>query len=712
VAKYKDRKAKEIRDLGDKLHTKKKPLDNLNQEIACEFCPDLATFTGEEMAPGKDFMVDQMDSTPIMISREVSNQLAAQLRPQDQFWFRSTTMDDYKDADEENAQGLEYLTRTTWRGIYNPKSQMVAGTKEADRFYVNFGMAVLGVNEAPGTRDHLFFKNFHIKDCSWLENDIGVVDHLHRREKMTARAMNRRWGGSQYNLHQSVREAATKEPDREFEIRVVTMPADEYDDFTMDAKAPRGKRNENMPFVICYIDCDNGVVIRDAGLVAFNYVVPRWHRFVGSQYAFSPASLTALPDARMAQMLAQILLDAGEKAVDPPLVGKQEIVIGDPSLMAGAITWVDIEHDGKLSEAIEALKIDPDMRVGLEMRKDVRDMLARAFYLDKLAMPPTGDRTTAFEIARQLEMHARSLVPLFEPMQIEYNTVLLDTSFAFMDNMKMIDWSMVPGKLGGSDFAWAFESPIQQARYRMMVEQFRDTMQIVAAAKEMGYMASPVKIDVAVRDAVRGVGGPATWRKTVDEQQQEEQENEQKQQMQEAMVAAHQAGQIASQAGDAGQKLGLIPPGGPMMPSVDQAVPADNGVPQNTAATGSPTPGNAARALNEMMAQLGGGAPAASQPSPGAPPAVATPQGTTQDVVLMQRQILRKLSELDAAMKETRQIRIERDSKGKVKSAHTVTGGQNAGRQLARLPGAANAPAANAGKAQQPRRNSINAAAR
>jgi hypothetical protein len=274
-------------------------------------------------------------------------------------------------------------------------------------------------------------------------------------------------------------------------------------------------------------------------------------------------------------------------------------------------------------------------------------------------------------------MHARNLVPLFEPMQIEYNTALLDVSFAFLDNMKKIDWGRVPENLGGSDFAWAFESPIQQARYRIMVEQFRDTLQVVAAAKEMGYMASPVKIDVAVRDAVRGIGGPATWRKTVEEQNEEAEENQAKLEAAETMGAAEQMSSIANQAGEAGQKLGLIPPGGPMSPSVDQAVPAENGIPSNAAGTGMPTPGNAANALSQMMAQLGGGSPAASPPSPGAPPAVATPQGSAKDVIMMQRRILAKLSELDTALREPRQIKIERDGKGKVKGARTVAGGEN-----------------------------------
>lgn len=691
MASYRDRKAAELIDLGDKLFRKKERLDLLNDEVAWQFAPDLCNFT-RDIELGDDFMGDHMDSTPVILSRELSSQLSAWLRPQDKLWFKTTTLDDEMDAVEENARFLERLTKQVWRGIYDPRTQMIASTKEADRFYVNFGQAVLSINEAPGTREHLFFKNFHTKDCAWLENDIGEVDHLHRKQSMTARALVRRFGGERNNLHESIRKAAIKEPDREFQIRVVTLPADEYAEFT--GKRAGGK----LPYVIAHIDIENGCVIRDSGLVTFNYVVPRWHRFAGSQYAFSPATMTALPDARMAQMLAQIILEAGEKAIDPPLIGKQEVVIGQPNIMAGALTWVDIAHDGKLSEAIEALQIDPDMRVGFEMRKDVREMLARAFFIDKLALPETSSETTAFEIARRLEEHTRNLLPLFEPMQIEYNTRLLDKAFSFLVNMKKIDLSGMPEAIANmGEFSWSFESPIQQARYRIMVEQFRDTMQVVAGAREMGLMASPVHLDLAVRDAVRGVDGPASWRKTKAEQDEEAAANQQKADMAEALAAATAAGQAGTQLGEAGQKMGVIPPGGPMMPSVDQAIPSESGIPSNAGGTGMPTQSNAMRAIQQQLQQLQGGAGGEqlALPAPGGggmpmgpgqaggAPAMATPAGGMGDIVAMQRRIMMRLADLEAAINEPREIKVERDEKGRVKGAKTQRGGSNGQRPAA-----------------------------
>lgn len=680
ASKYKARQAKSATDLGNKLFAKKRNLDSLNQDIALQYAPDLASFDCE-LELGRDFMMDIMDSVPIQVSRECSNAIGANLRPQDQVWFRSTTLDDERDAIEENARGLESVTRQMWRGIYHPRSQMIQATKEADRFYVNFGQMVLGVNEAPTTRDHLLYKNYHIKDCAWLENDLGEVDHLHRRQKMTARQMVLKFGENA--VHDSIKRAATKDPEREIEVRAVTMPAEEYDDVV----SGKGGARRKLPFVIVHIDVEHNRVLREGGLVAFNYVVARWHRFAGSQYAFSPAALTALPDARMAQMLSQILLDAGEKAVEPPLVAKQEVVIGEPNIMSGGITWIDIEHDKKLRDAIEALQINADMRTGFEMRKDVRELLSRAFYLDRIQLPEVADRTTAFEIARRLEQHARNLLPLFEPIQIEYNTRLLDTSFAFLQNMKKIDWRQVPQELANTDFTWGFESPIQQARYRVMVEQFRDTLQVVAAAKEMGIKAMPIHLDVATRDAIRGVDGPATWRKTQAEQEAEAEENAQKAQMMEAMGAMQQAGEVGAKMGDAGQKLGLIPKGGPMQPALDQAIPSDYAVP---AAPDQQTPHNAMRAIEEAMRQLGGqsGAEPSPAPGPGAvgPSAVgvAVPQGNHNDTIAMQRNILAKLAELEEALKAPRQISISRDKAGKITGAQAGgNGGGRGGRRAA-----------------------------
>lgn len=574
MARYKDGRAKDLLDLGNGLFEKRRPLDSLLQDIAWQFAPDLAEFMGP-LDLGEDWGADRMDSFPQQAYDELCSQLGIMMRPYNKQWFSNSTGDEELDRDEATAQFNEYVARTMRREMYRAKTGFVASAKEWDRFYVGFGQGVLSVEEEPIERSHLFYQSHHLKDCVWLNNQLGQVDHLHRRTKMSARAMLRMFGEGR--LHETIVRAARKEPAREFEIRYVALPTDEYDDYAEDT--PKGKSERTgrkLEFVNCCIDVENCRMIKDNGSPVFNYVVARWHRLQGTQYAFSPPTMTALPDGRMAQMLSQILLESGEKAIDPPMVGKQEAVIGEPNIAAGGISWVDLDHDTKLSDALDILKIDADMRVGFQMRVDVREMLSKAFFLDKLRLPETGGKEmTAFEVARRLEEHIRDLLPLFEPAQVEHSR-LLDTTFQLLANMKKIDFSRMPDTLSNVDTIWEFDTPISSAESRLMVEQFLDMTNVITVAKQTDpAVAVPVRFNLALRDAIRGVGGPASWRMTQEEQDADAEAAEQEMATQNAISQIGGGAMAAEQVGKAGQSLGLIaPPGKGAAPAGQGGAPA------------------------------------------------------------------------------------------------------------------------------------------
>jgi hypothetical protein len=230
------------------------------------------------------------------------------------------------------------------------------------------------------------------------------------------------------------------------------------------------------------------------------------------------------------------------------------------------ITWVDAAYDGKLEDALKPLHLEPDMRLGLEMRKDLRDMLGRAWFLDKIALPPesAGSRTTAYEIARRIEEHVRNLLPLLEPIEIEYSNKLLDKTFYTLDQMKAYDWSQMPDVLSGKEIYWSFKNPMQEASERILVSQFGEVLQLLKAAQEIpgAVQAIPVRLDVALKDAIRGTSAPATWRKTQEEEQEEAQENAQRQKMASIAQEMATAGDVAGKVGQGAQQLqqaGMLP---------------------------------------------------------------------------------------------------------------------------------------------------------
>jgi hypothetical protein len=548
-------RAKDLTDLGDRLFEAKTNLDGLCQEIAEQIYPYRADFTGS-YPDGVEYASHLDDSYPVLLHRELSNSISAMLRPRGKSWFRCTTLDEDMDADVSVSRYLEYVGKVMRSKLYDPRSKFIRATKEGDADYTAFGQCVISVEEAQN-RDHLYLRSYHFRDCAWLENEIGEIDHLHRRDQMTARKMKLAFG--EKNLHESIKRACEKEPNKEFPVRIIVMPAGEYDYSGGDKKSARGKSGKRLPFTVCYVDADNSKILREGGLPEFPYVVPRWQTISGSPYAFSPAAMTALPDARMAQQLARILLEAGEKAVDPPLIGVEEAV-KEVNIAAGALSWIDYDYDEKLGEALRPLKIDGDMRTGFAMRQDLREMLAKAFYIDKLTLPEAGGDMTAYEVSRRLEEHVRNLLPIFEPIETEYNSRLLDKTFAVLRNMGAFDFSAMPDELSGADMTWSFESPLQEATARLLVTKGQETLTTIAQAKEVGFIkVDPVYGEKIVKDMVRGINGPATWRKSAEEEAEEADALAQQQEAQARLAGlantVSTGAQIAEQVGNAAQSL-------------------------------------------------------------------------------------------------------------------------------------------------------------
>lgn len=557
-----DGRAKELIDLGDRLFTAKLPFDTLCQEIALHVYPQRADFITDNVL-GEEFADHLADSYPALVCRDLSDSISAMLRPKNKQWFKPTTLDEARDSDTANAQFLEYLGRTIKTGLYDARSQFIRATKEGDRDYAPFGQCVLSMEEGGEDRDHLFMRSHHLRNCAWLENDLSVIDHLHRKDSMTARAMKRKFG--EKNIHETVRKACEKEPHKKFDLRVVVMPADEYDYVGETAK---GKKGRKLPFVICYIDATNGKIIREGGLHDFIYIVPRWQTMSGSQYAFSPAAMTALPDARTVNSMAEILLEAGERSVDPPVVAHGG-AISEPMGGAGNITWTDAEYDGNVKDAFQALETRMDMNAGLVIRQDLREMLAKSFFVDKLRLPQDSGAKTATEIRALLEEHVRNLLPLFEPIETEYNTAILDKAFRTLDNMGKIDWSVLPQGLRNAEVNWAFQSPIEETQTRLLAEQCMETMTLVSQAQQLGIVkTSPLNGDRMLKDAVRGIGGPATWRKTDEEMAAEEEAMAMKEQIAGALQEAAAGAEVAGNIGGAAQQLqgaGILKPPPPQL---------------------------------------------------------------------------------------------------------------------------------------------------
>lgn len=502
-------RAKELVTIGDKLFEKKEQWNSLCQEVSEHIFPMRSDFT-QTFTLGTDFATDLMDSYPVQARETLGNTIGALLRQGD--WFAVKTGLDEIDEDPTNARWLEYATTHYRRLIYDRRANFVRATNEADHDWVAFGNPVMSVEESPD-RLHFLYRTWHPKECAWMVNAVGKIDHNQRNMPMTARNMKMRkaWAGK---LHQDIISAAEKDPAKEFKVRHIVLP---FEEIYGDDKAKR-RQYKDSPFCSLYIDCDHQVVLGEGPLPVFNYVIPRWRTVSSFPQGFSPAAINSLPDQRMLQSLARILLEQGEKAVDPPMFGKGEIFRDAVNRYAGGMTYVDLEADEKIQDAIFTEQASSGLSFGMEMKQDVRNLIAEAFLLNKINLPPHGK--TAYETQALLEEYRRAILPFTGPIESEYHLPLLDIGFqmAVRNNAFKID--EMPKALSDADVTFTFEGPLNTAEGRQNVQAYQETIQMVAAgAKIKPEITTLVDWMKATKDAIRGTRAPADWFNDEDTQQ-------------------------------------------------------------------------------------------------------------------------------------------------------------------------------------------------
>lgn len=489
-----------LKEQSDQLFGKRSALLSLWQDIAENFYPERADFTtcrnlGDEMARGL------MTSYPLIARRDLGNAFGAMLRPSAKQWFKIGTSRPEKE-DTRSKQWLEQTTILTKNVMYAKDSGFTRAVKEADHDFAAFGQACLSI-EMNKKRDGLLYRCWHLRDVAWQEDESGQITTIFRKWKPAVTDLCRIFSKT---VHAKVKEKREKKPFDEVNVIHCVMPADVYEQIVP------GKPFRT-PYVSCYIDTDNDCELECVGCWTTHYVIPRWQTVSGSQYAHSPAVVAALPDARLIQDVTRVLLEAGEKATNPPMVAVQEAIRGDVSIYAGGITWVDAEYDERLGEVLRPMTIDKNgIQFGMEWQQDLRTQLADAFYLSKLTLPPVGGPDmTAYEVGQRVQEFIRNALPLFEPMEVDYNGQVCDHTFELiLRNSPEVSRS-VPKAIAGAEVVFQFESPLREATERIKVGQFMEASQILATAIQLDpSVALTIDNKKATRDVLQAAV-PAAW---------------------------------------------------------------------------------------------------------------------------------------------------------------------------------------------------------
>lgn len=548
AARAVDQRAKELIAQGDYLFSKKTTILTLWQEIADNFYPERADFTISRSL-GTDFAGNLMTSYPILCRRELGSSFSGMLRPTEKDWFKQSVFRADK-LDLAGKQWLEAKTKVQKRAFYDPVANFVRATREADNDFAAFGQAVITC-ELNNARDALIFRCRHLRDVAWAENAEGKIDTIHDKHRMNARDLKKTFGGRHgAQIHPKVQEQMSKNPFHEYNIRRIVMPAEEFYGKPFPADHPK--------FVSIYVDVDNNFIMEETFSHTKIYTIPRWQTVSGSQYAYSPCTVAALPDARLIQDMTRVLLEAGEKAVNPPMIAMQDKIRSDISIFAGGVTWTDSDHDVRMGDPLRPIKQDTTgIPLGIEMHDNLKSQIMQAFYLNKLNMPQAVQGMTAYEIGQRVQEYIRQALPLFEPMESDYNGSLCTDGWTTLFHAGTFGSKFdIPASLRGQDIQFQFESPLHDAVDRQKGHTFMEAKAMLAeaAALDQGVVGM-VDIRTTIRDVLEGIGTPTAWLRSPEQMAEIDKVNAEKQSQQELLATMMQGGQVAEQVGKAGAAL-------------------------------------------------------------------------------------------------------------------------------------------------------------
>lgn len=546
---------------GDKLFERRRGagIDALWQESAMQFNPIRADFT-TELNYGNGFASHLMSGRPLLAQRDLGNAISSMLRPPDRQWVHARTTDEKINTDAAARQALDAISERMLKIFNFQYSQFARATKTGDNDFACFGQAVL---EPKVSRDRTFilYHCWHLRDTVWCEDAEQRTKRVDRNWCLEAQELVKQFPGK---VAAAVTTILKDDPYRDIKCRHIVLPADEYD---LEKYSNKKVNKARFPFVSLYVDIENDCILEELPRRRLGYVIPGWVKPSGSQYAHSPAIIVALPEARLLQAITLTLLEAGEKAVDPPMAATREAIAGGVNLFAGGVTWKDPEYDERMGSALEPIwKSNPDLRAGEIRAEKIEQLIHEAFYLNKIALPVMdGKARTAYEVSKLFEDYIRGALPLFEPLKVDYNGALCEETFLLgMDNSAFADvFQNLPQILRSRDIVWNFESPLQAASERAKSEAFVTSANLLKIAMEIDPGTKhDLDVSKAVRDAFVGSGAPSDWVVAKEKADAAREAERELMAGQNAVGAVGDVADVAARAGGAAQQLqaaGMMP---------------------------------------------------------------------------------------------------------------------------------------------------------
>ena len=498
------------------------------EEIAERVLPRSAEFTGDRTAGDKRTQ-KVFDATSGLALERFAAAVESLLTPRGAKWHTLRASDIELNQNPEVAGWFDAVENTLFHYRYAPRSNFSSQLHESYMSLGAFGTGGIYVDEmgAEGFR----YRSVHLADMFIAENDSGIIDTVFRRMNCTARqAMMMFPDGT---VSKDLRDKANDRPDERVELIHVVAPRNDRD---------VGKRNRvNMEFGSGYYEVGTKSLIEEGGFNNFPYIISRYVTTSREVYGRSPAMLV-LPDIKMLNSMSRVVIRAGEKVVDPPLLIADDGVILPVNTRAGGATFARM--DGRQQPPIQPLNTGGRPDIGEDMMERRRRTINDAFLVTLFQILVDSPQMTATEVLQRAQEKGALLAPTVGRQQSEMLGPLIEREVSILSDQGLLP--PVPEALEDREYKIEYVSPLSRAMKSEEGVGILRTLEMVQpiAAFDPSVMDN-FDFDEITRVLADVNGVPQRILKSEEDIEASRQARAQQQQLQQALDAAPQAADAA-----------------------------------------------------------------------------------------------------------------------------------------------------------------------
>ncbi len=408
------------------------------------------------------------------------------------------------------------------------------------------------------------------------EDEDGYVDTVFRKFSLSARAAATAYGKDK--VGKQILAALSHNSNQKFPFLHAVYPRTDVP-LRMGSRALPATK---LPYGSLTIDMEGHCVVRESGYHEPAIMVPRWTKTSGEVYGRGPG-IIALPDIKTLNKAIELKLKAWAKVVDPPMMVRDEGVVGNVQFRSAGITYV------RDMDAIKALtELGGNLNIA-DMEEDkLRKSIQRMFYSDQLQMQDGGPQMTAYETQVRFELMQRVLGPTLGRMNVEWLNPCTNRVFwiRLRASAKNSPYRRIQAWCAQNNLALEveYEGPLAKAQRLAESTAMQRYFQIILPLTQTNpEIMDNIDMDYVAREHAESVGTPAKMLRPKDEvdkirsAHQQAQEQQQKQQQMETagktaagiapLVKATSTAQQGAKGGPvaplvaalSGQKEGAIP---------------------------------------------------------------------------------------------------------------------------------------------------------